>query len=67
MAVSDSPAQLQDPHVWHAHTSPFIVVGQGRWDYRFGVQSFEKFTANGNKTTACSIAQNTLTDWLDME
>lgn len=50
VAVSDSPAQLQDPHVWHVHTSPFVVVGRGRWDYRHGVQSFEAVTANGTET-----------------
>jgi hypothetical protein len=47
VAVSNSPTQLQDPHVWHLHTNPFVVVGQGRWDYRHGVQSHERVEANG--------------------
>ncbi len=52
VAVSNSPTQLQDPHVWHVHTNPFAVVGQGRWDYRFGVVSYESVKANGETKEA---------------
>ena len=49
IAVSNSPTQLQDPHVWHVHTNPFAVVGQGEWDYRDGVRSFERVAPNGTQ------------------
>ena len=49
IAVSNSPTQLQDPHVWHVHTNPFAIVGQGEWDYREGVRSLEQVAPNGTQ------------------
>lgn len=47
VAVTNNPTNFLNPHVFHIHTNPIVVVGRGSWDYKRGVTSFEAVNPTG--------------------